>query len=144
MNDISQHRSAARHLKVAAVLQLIQGVVMEGLPFLGLWVVLALGIDASLLAHGVSFIVPFFNDHLFLMMGMSGVFAAMRIVASVGVLKNRMWGFALSVINCVVTLVLMIFMLPAGIADGLLSGGALLFLLLARFGSAPILPRVGN
>lgn len=144
MTPESQRRSAARHLKVAAVLQLIQGVLMEGLPFLGLWVVLALGVDASLLAHGFSFIVPFFNDHLFLMMGMSGVFAALRIIASIGVLKNRMWGYALSVINCVVTLVLMIFMLPAGIADGLLAGGALVFLVLARFGSAPILPRLGN
>lgn len=144
MNDISQRRIAARHLKVAAVLQLIQGVLMEGLPFLALWVVLALGIDASILAHGVSFIVPFFNDHLFLMMGMSGVFAALRIVASIGVLKNRMWGYALSVVNCVVTLVLMSFMLPAGILDGLLAGGALIFLLLARFGSSLILPAVEN
>ena len=144
MSNPHQSRNAARHLKVAAILQLIQGILMEGLPFLGLWVVLALGVDASLLAHGVSFIVPFFNEHLFLMMGMSGVFAALRIVASIGLLKNRMWGFALSVINCVVTLVLMIFMLPAGIVDGLLAGGALIFLLLARFGSAPILPRVEN
>ena len=144
MSDTHQSQNAARHLKVAAILQLIQGVLMEGLPFLGLWVVLALGVDASLLAHGVSFIVPFFNEHLFLMMGMSGVFAALRIVASIGLLKNRMWGYALSVINCVVTLVLMIFMLPAGIVDGLLTGGALIFLLLARFGSAPILPRVEN
>ncbi|MDR2322251.1 MAG: DUF2127 domain-containing protein [Microbacterium sp.] len=85
-----------------------------------------------------SFIVPFFNENLFLMMVMSGVFGALRTIGAIGLWKNRMWGFALSIINGVVTLVLMLFMLPAGIVDGLLSGGALVLLLIARYGSAPI------
>ncbi len=49
-----------------------------------------------------------------------------------------MWSYSLSVINCVVTLALMMFMLPAGIADGLLSGGALVMLLMARYANSPI------
>lgn len=125
----------------AAWAQLAQGAVMEGLPFLGLGVVLALGIDADILAHGMSFIVPYFNEHLLLMMAISGVFAALRIVASVGLFKDRFWGYALSLINCTVTLVLMIFMLPAGILDGVLAGTALVLLLMARYGRTPIAVR---
>ena len=115
-----------------------QGVLMEGLPFLGLGILLVLGADAAVLSHGLSFIVPFFNENLYLMMAMSGVFAALRITGAIGLLKNRMWGYALSLANCGVTLVLMIFMLPAGIADGILSGCALILLLLARYGKTPI------
>lgn len=111
---------------------------MEGLPFLGLPILLLMGIDSSVLAHGFSFIVPFFNEHLYLMMVMSGAFGALRTVGAIGLLRNRQWGYWLSVTNCVVTLTLMIFMLPAGIADGLLSGTALVLLLMARFGKAPI------
>nr|WP_280909729.1 DUF2127 domain-containing protein [Leucobacter exalbidus] len=92
-----------------------------------------------MLARGFSFIVPFFDDNLFLMMALSGVFAALRIIGAVGLFKDRMWGYMLSMINCVVTLALMIFMLPAGIADGVLSGAALILLLLARYGDAPLL-----
>lgn len=136
---MSQKKSVRSQLKWAAWLQLVQGILMEGLPFLGLLVLLALNIDAGMLTRGFSFIVPFFDDHLYLMMAISGVFATLRIVGSVGVLRNRMWGYSLSLINCVVTLVLMIFMLPAGIADGMLSGAALVLLLMAKFGSAPIL-----
>lgn len=127
-----------KQIKWAAGLQLFQGVMMEGLPFFALGVVLVAGIDAETLSRGFSFIVPYFNANLFTMMGISGVFAALRIVASVGLLRNRMWGYVLSVINCVVTLVLMIFMLPAGLADGVLSGAALVLLLMFRYGAAPI------
>jgi uncharacterized membrane protein (DUF2068 family) len=112
---------------------------MEGLPFLALPVLMMLQVDSQLLARGFSFIVPFFDDNLYLMMAMSGLFAMLRIIGAVGLLKNRMWGYALSFINCVVTLVLMLFMLPAGIADGLLSGTALILLLLARYGKEPLL-----
>jgi hypothetical protein len=45
-----------------------------------------------------------------------------------------MWGFALSLINCIVTMSLMIFMLPAGIADGILAGTALILILTEYFG----------
>lgn len=114
---------------------------MEGLPFLALPLLLLLDVDSAVLAHGFSFIVPFFNENLYLMMVMSGLFATLRIVGAVGLLKERMWGYALSVINCVITLTLMIFMLPAGIADGLLSGTALLLLLFARYGSQKIFDR---
>lgn len=139
MTTAAALRLPRQQLRWAAVLQLVQGVLMEGLPCLALPVLLLLDVESTALAHGFSFIVPFFDENLYLMMVMSGVFAALRIVGAVGLLKDRMWGYALSAINCVITLTLMIFMLPAGIADGLLSGSALILLLMARYGSRRIL-----
>lgn len=67
-------------------------------------------------------------------MVMSGIFGTVRLIGAIGLLKNRLWGLALSVINCVVTMALMVFMLPAGIADGLLACTALVLMLIAYFG----------
>ncbi len=69
---------------------------------------------------------------------MAGIFGALRVIGAIGLLRDRMWGFALSLINSIVTLVLMLFMLPAGIADGVLSGGAVVLLLVGYFGTTPI------
>lgn len=138
MQQSARPRSATRQIRWAAGLQLAQGALMEGLPFLGLPVLIALGVDASSLARGFSFIVPFFDDNMFLMMAISGIFAALRITGAIGLLKNRMWGYSLSIVNCSVTIALMMFMLPAGIADGLLSGAALVLLFLAKYGTTPI------
>lgn len=112
---------------------------MEGLPFLGLLGLLASGTDSSVVARGFSFAIPFFDENLYLMMAMSGVFATLRVIGAIGLLKNRMWGYALSVVNCSVTMALMVFMLPAGIADGLLSGSALILLFHTRYGTARII-----
>lgn len=133
-------RAPRRRIRLAAVLLLIQGLLMEGGVFLALPVLLVLGIDQAEAADRFAFVVPYLNDHLYLMMVMAGVFGALRVVAAIGLLCDRMWGFALAVIMCTVTLVLMILLLPAGIADGVLSGGALVLLLTAWYGAAPISP----
>lgn len=133
-----------RNIRIAALLMMFQGIVMEGLPLLALPVLLILNVDASELSRGFSFIVPFFDEHLYLMMAMSGIFGALRVAGAIGLLKNRLWGYWFSIVNCTITLVLMIFMLPAGIADGLLAGGALLLLLVAKFGDTPILKDAGE
>lgn len=117
---------------------MIQGLFMEGGVFVAGVVFWALGIEQSVVGMRFQFIVPFFQEHLYLLMVMSGVFGAMRIIGAVGLARNREWGFCLSLMNCVVTLALMIFLLPAGIADGVLSGTALVLLLLGRHGSSPI------
>lgn len=125
-------------IHLAAWLLLLQGGLMEFGTFLGFIVLVTAGVSQADVSTHFSFIVPFFNEHLFLMMVMSGVFGALRTIGAIGLWKNRMWGYTLSIINCVVTLVLMLFMLPAGIVDGLLSGGGLVLLLMARYGNAPI------
>ena len=48
-----------------------------------------------------------------MMMVMGAIYGIFRLVGAIGLLKNRMWGFVLSVINCVITITLMMFLLPA-------------------------------
>ena len=127
-----------RQYRWAAGLLLVQGVLMEGLVFIGVVVFLALQIPpASIVENADVFALPYLQDNLYLMMAMSGVFAALRVLGAAGLLRNRLWGLALSLINCIVTLALMIFLLPAGILDGVLSGTALVLLLIARLGHTP-------
>ncbi|MEX0153376.1 hypothetical protein [Microbacterium sp. LMI1-1-1.1] len=131
-------RTSKRLLAWAAGLQLAQGIVMEGAPLLGLLVILVTGGDPAVMSRGFSFVVPYFDENLPLMMALSGVFATLRVVAAIGLLRNRMSGYALSLVIGCVTLVLMVFMLPAGIADGVLSGAALMLLMRVRYGTDPI------
>jgi uncharacterized membrane protein (DUF2068 family) len=103
---------------------------MEGLVAIGLCVLLAMDVDQDVLTENAEiFALPYLQDNLYLMMAMSGVFAILRVIGGVALWRNRLWGLALSLVNCAVTLVLMIFLLPAGIADGLLSGAALVLIL---------------
>jgi uncharacterized membrane protein (DUF2068 family) len=69
---------------------------------------------------------------------MSGIFGITRIIGAIGLLKNRLWGLVLSVINCIITMILMVFMLPAGIVDGVLASAALILILTAYFGKRKI------
>lgn len=66
-------------------------------------------------------------------------YGSFRIIGVIGLLKNRMWGLALSAINCVVTITLMMFLLPVGIMDGLFAGSALILILLQYFGDKKII-----
>lgn len=119
-----------RKLRVAAGLLLAQGVLMEGLVIVGLVVLLATGVTQDVITKNAEiFALPYLQDNLYLMMAMSGVFAILRVIGGIALWRDRLWGLALSLINCIVTLVLMIFLLPAGIADGLLSGAALVLIL---------------
>lgn len=103
---------------------------MEGLVVVGVVILLMCGIPQGVITERADiFALPYLQDNLYLMMAMSGVFAALRVIGAVALWRNRLWGLVLSLINCVVTLVLMIFLLPAGIADGLLSGTALVLIL---------------
>ncbi|MFT2691405.1 hypothetical protein [Clavibacter zhangzhiyongii] len=126
---------ARRELRAAAVLLLVQGVLMEGLVAVGLVVLLALGIpQATITDHAQVFALPYLRENLYPMMAMSGIFAALRVTAGIGLWRDRLWGLALAAVMCAVTLVLMVFLLPAGILDGVLSGAALVLLLHARLG----------
>jgi uncharacterized membrane protein (DUF2068 family) len=103
---------------------------MEGLVVVGLFVLLATGVAQDVITRNVEiFALPYLQDNLYLMMAMSGVFAALRVVGGIALWRGRLWGLALSLVNCVVTLALMIFLLPAGIVDGILSGTALVLIL---------------
>ena len=87
----------------------------------------------------VSFVVPYFKDHMDLMLVIGVIYGIVRIVGAVGLWKNRMWGLVLSMINCIVTMGLMMFMLPAGIMDGILACSALVLILMQYFGDKKII-----
>lgn len=127
-----------RRYRAAAVLMIVHGALMEFGVFIALFPLLALGVNFDTVGQYFSFNIPYFQEHLVDMMLLSGVFGITRIIGAVGVLRNRLWGLALSVINCIVTMVLMVFMLPAGIVDGLLACSALVLLLSAYFGTRPL------
>lgn len=130
-----------KRYRAAAILLIIQGGLMELGVCLALIPLLALGIEQDRAATHFSFIVPYLQENLYLMMLMGGLFGVIRLVGAIGLWKNRMWGLALTIINCSVTMALMIFMLPAGLADGVLSCTALVLILTGYFGRQEIIGR---
>lgn len=128
-----------KSLKFAAILLLIHGLLMEFSIFVAFIVFMIIGLDMSKSGEYFSFALPYLQDNLPQMMIMSGIFGAVRVIGAIGLLKNRMWGLTLSVINCVVTMVLMIFMLPAGIPDGILACTALVLILTGYYGKREIM-----
>ena len=76
-----------------------------------------------------------------MMMIIGAIYGIFRLIGAIGLLKNRMWGLVLSVINCVITITLMMFLLPAGIMDGILAGSALILILMKYFGNKSIVEK---
>jgi len=127
--------------RAAAILMMIHGGLLEIGGCLALIPVLILGSDSFDMAQYFSFIVPFFQDHMTLMMIIGGLYGIIRLIGAIALWKNKMWGLALSIINCIITLALMIFMLPVGMVDGLFAGSSLILILTAYFGQKPIVAR---
>lgn len=124
--------------KIAAILMIIHGGFMELGGVFAMIPALMLGTDQFDVGKYFSFKLPYFQENLYMMMVMGAMYGVLRLIGAVGLLKNRMWGLALSLINCVITLALMMFLLPAGIMDGVLAGGALVLILLQYFGDKKI------
>ncbi len=124
--------------KIAAILMIIHGGFMELGGALCMIPVLALGTDKFDMGRFFAFKLQYFQDNLYLMMVMGAIYGVFRLVGAIGLLKNRMWGLVLSVISCVITLALMMFLLPAGIMDGILAGGALILILMQYYGDRKI------
>lgn len=128
-----------KRYKLAAILMIIHGGFMELGGCLAAVPILMLGQDRFDMGKYFSFIVPYLQDNIYLMLAIGGIYGSVRLIGAIGLLKNRMWGLVLSVINCVLTMALMIFMLPAGIADGILACGALILILTQYFGKKKII-----
>lgn len=125
--------------KIASVLMIIHGAFMEIGGCFCLIPVFILGTDKFDINEYFSFIVPYFQDNMNLMLIMGMLYGIVRVIGAIGLWKNRMWGLALSIINCVVTMTLMMFMLPAGIMDGILACSALILILTQYFGDRRII-----
>lgn len=125
--------------KIAAILMFIHGFLMEIGGCLCLIPVFVMGNDKFDINQYVSFIVPYFRDNMNFMLVMGALYGVVRMIGAVGLWKNRMWGLILSIINCVITMALMMFMLPAGIMDGILACSALILILTQYFGNKKII-----
>lgn len=124
--------------KIASILMFIHGAFMEVGGCLCLIPVFIMGNNKFDINQYFSFIVPYFKDNMNLMFVMGAIYGIVRIIGAVGLWKNRMWGLVLSIINCVITMALMMFMLPAGIMDGILACSALILILTQYFGNKKI------
>ena len=125
--------------KIASILMIIHGGFIEIGGCLFLLPVLFMETNTPNINQYFSFIVPCFQENLYMMMAMGAIYGIIRVVGAVGLWKNRKWGLVLAVLNCVITMVLMTFMLPAGIVDGIFSCSALVLILTQYFGDEKII-----
>ena len=88
-----------KQYKIASILMIINGGFMELGGILMLIPILLIGNEKMGIAKYFSFIVTYFQDNLYLMMIMGGIFGCMRVIGAIGLLKNRMWGLVLSIIS---------------------------------------------
>ena len=125
--------------KLASILMIIHGGFMEIAGVLCMIPALIFGTDKFDMGQYFEFKFPYFQDNLYMMMVMGAMYGVLRLIGAIGLLKNRMWGLVLSVINCIITISLMMFLLPAGIMDGILAGSALILILIQYFGDKKII-----
>lgn len=124
--------------RIAAILMIIHGGFVEIGGVLCMIPALMLGTDKFDIGQYFEFKLSYFQENLYLMMVMGAIYGVFRLIGAIGLLRNRMWGLVLSVINCVITVVLMMFLLPARIMDGILAGSALILILMQYYGDKKI------
>ncbi len=125
--------------RIVAILMIIHGLCMELGGVFCLIPALILGPNKFDISQYFSFNFPYFQDNFYTITIMGATYGILRLIGAIGLLKNRLWGLALSIINCVMTIALMMFMLPAGFTDGLLAGSALLLMLMQYFGNRKLI-----
>ena len=125
--------------KIASVLMMIHGAFMEIGGCFCLIPIFILGADKFNINEYISFIVPYFQENMDLMLIMGMLYGIVRVIGAVGLWKNRMWGLVLSILNCMVTMIVRMFMLPAGIMDGVLACSSLILILTQYFGDKKII-----
>lgn len=124
-----------KNFKIASILMIIHGAIME---IGGCLCLIPILFGNNSINQNITFIVPYFKDNMNLMTVAGAIYGIMRVTGAIGLLKNRMWGLVLSIINCCITMTLMMFMLPVGIVDGLLSGTALVLILIGYYDNKKI------
>lgn len=124
--------------KIPAILMIIHGGFMELGGIFAMIPALLWGTDKFDIAQYFSFKLSYFQENLYMMMVMSAIYGILRLIGAIGLLKNRMWGLVIALITSVITLTLMMFLLPAGIMDGILAGSVLVLILIKYYGDKKI------
>lgn len=78
-------------------------------------------------------VAPYMQGKLYLIMVIGGCLSILRIVCSRCLLKHGMCGLMLSLVSCVITIPLMIYILPAGTIDIIITVPTLVILLKQYF-----------
>lgn len=119
--------------KIAAIIMIIHGGIIEIGACLSIITILIFDFNKIDLNNYFSFIIPYLKENLVMVLILGSIYGVVRVIGAIGLLKSKMWGLALSIVNCIVTMVLMLFMLPAGIVDGVLACSALILILTQYF-----------
>ena len=130
-----------RKYRIASFLMIVHGGFMELGGAVCFICAMLLGQDKFDIGKYFSFKLPYFEENLYMMIFLGAIYGTARMIGAVGLLKNRLWGVVLSVINCTVTIILMMFLLPSGLIDGLLAYSALILILTQYFGEKEILSK---
>ena len=127
-----------RNYKIASLIMIIHGVFMEVGGAFCFMIAMFLGNDIFDIEKYFSFKLTYFQDNLNMIIVAGAIYGVVRTIGAIGLLKNKMWGFMLSVINCIITMILMLFLLPAGIMDGVFASSALILMLTQYYGNKKI------
>ena len=79
--------------KIAAILMIIHGGFMEIGGVLAMIPALMVGTDKFDIGQYFSFKLPYFQDNLNMMIVMGAMYGILRVIAAIGLLRNRMWEF---------------------------------------------------
>jgi len=118
-----------KRYRAAAIIIMIHGLIEIG----GFFSVLPIWLGAE-----PSELVPFDPPAPEIVIG-GIVWGALRIIGSIGMLKNLKWGLALSVINCTIAIAKMFEVMPFGLMDAVLGGAALILMLTQYFGKKKLI-----
>jgi hypothetical protein len=120
---------AKRLLGAGAIILILHGV-MELLPSI-LWIFPS--------ASMPTFIFNEIAENWQMILWVSLVAAALRMIAALGILRNLKWGWILGILISLVTFAMLTFYLPMGIVDAVLSGSVLVLLVIGRYQEEKIL-----
>ena len=79
--------------KIAAILMIIHGGFMEIGGVLAMIPAFMVGMDKFDIGQYFSFKLPYFQDNLNMMIVMGAMYGILRVIAAIGLLRNRMWEF---------------------------------------------------
>jgi len=113
-----------RRYKAAAIIIIIHGLI----EISGFFAVLPIWFGAE-----PSPLIPFDPPSLEVLIG-GVIWAALRIISGIGLLKGYKWAFVLALINCVLAISAMFEIMPFGLMDATLGGAALILMLTQYFG----------
>lgn len=121
-----------KRFKAAAIIMMIHAVyiLVGSLIFLPM---LMGGSKIPNLDQYSSFIMPFLTQNLYLMLILGRIYSIIYFFGALGLLRNKKWGITLSIINCIMELIWMFLMMPAGLIDGALASVALILILSQYF-----------